>query len=111
MLELSPLDVDLGDTLDAPSDTEVDLLLFPVLGKDSAPHCAHNTVDGREGTEQEPCGKAECGWEDEEGEVGLCEGKVEGNLGGLANQSFKARLGCYSPSRPSGCGYHQDPPW
>ena len=50
VLKLPPLDVDLRDALDSPSNAEVNLLLFPVLSKDCAPHCAHNAVDGREGS-------------------------------------------------------------
>lgn len=73
-------DVDLGDTFDAPTNGEIDFLLLPIFGEDSAPDCTHEAVDRRERSKEEPGDESECGREDEEGKVGLREGEVEGNL-------------------------------
>jgi hypothetical protein len=48
--KVSPLDVDLGDSLNAPADAKITLLLFPVLGEDDTPKCAEDAVDGGEVT-------------------------------------------------------------
>ena len=46
--------IDFRDTLDAPANAQVNLLLFPVFGEDGAPQGARKTVDRREGAEEEP---------------------------------------------------------
>jgi hypothetical protein len=78
-------EIDVGYTLDAPAYAKVSLLLFPVFGEDGAPQSACESVDGREGAEEEPREETESGSWDEEGEVGLCEGEVESDLYGLAH--------------------------
>lgn len=73
-------DIDLRDTSDSPSNGQIGFLVSPVLDKDGAPDCAHDAIDGREIPEDEPREETKGGREHEEGEVGLCEGEVEGNL-------------------------------
>ena len=83
MLEVPPLDVDFRDALNAPADTEVAFLVLPVLCEDDTPERAEQGVDGRKVAKEEPCEGTESSRRDQEGEVGLREGKVECNLRGL----------------------------
>jgi hypothetical protein len=59
VLEVFPLVLDARHTTDTPAHTEIDLLMFPVLGKDHAPEAAQNTVQGGEVSEKQPCRSTE----------------------------------------------------
>ena len=80
VLEVVALCLDVANTLDAPSDCKVGLFVLPVLDKCNAPDASSNGVEWTVSTEEQPCTKAESSRDRQEGEVGLGEGEVEGNL-------------------------------
>lgn len=47
ILELRPVDFDVVNALDVPSETQVSFLYFPVLQEDSAPDTCENSVGKR----------------------------------------------------------------
>ena len=44
--EVSLLDLDVGDALDAPANAQVFLLMLPVFGEDGAPQSARKSING-----------------------------------------------------------------
>jgi hypothetical protein len=55
VLEVLPLVLDARHTTDTPAHAEIDLLMFPVLGKDHAPEAAQDTIHSGEVSEEQPC--------------------------------------------------------
>lgn len=80
MFEVAPLLLNRGDTLDTPTDSQIDFLTFPVLNKGDTPQSIHQCIDWGERAEDYPGSKAKGCREDKELKVGLCEGKIIGNL-------------------------------
>lgn len=52
--EVLLLDLDVGDALDTPADTQVFFLMLPVFGEDGAPQGAGESIDWREIAKEEP---------------------------------------------------------
>jgi hypothetical protein len=80
ILELRPVDFDVVNTLDVPSETQVSLLYFPVLQKDSAPDACENPIGERISWEPQPGDDASYSGKCEEDDVGLDECEVKCNL-------------------------------
>lgn len=79
--ELRARDLDGADAAHVPADAEVDLLDLPVLEEDGAPGAGEDGVCEGVLGEELPGEEAGYGGEGEEDDVGLDEGKVEGDLG------------------------------
>lgn len=80
MPEVLPGGFDGRHTTDPPAHAEVILLVFPPFGKNGAPEGVDEGISRGKVAQNQPGGKAKSSREDEEREVGLGEGKVEGNL-------------------------------
>jgi hypothetical protein len=80
ILELRPVDFDMVNSLDVPSETQVNLLYFPVLQEDSTPDACEDTIGEGVLREPQPGDDSGDGGECEEDDVGLDKCEVECNL-------------------------------
>lgn len=80
ILELRPVDFDVVNALDIPSETKVSLLYLPVLQEDSAPDACENSIGERVTREPQPGDDSGDGGECEEDDVGLDKCEVKCNL-------------------------------
>lgn len=80
ILELRPVDFDVVDALDVPSETQISLLYFPVLQEDGAPDACKNPIGERVPREPQPGDDSGDGGECEEDDVGLDKCEVKCNL-------------------------------
>lgn len=79
-LELGPGKLNLGYSSDRPLNSEILLLYLPVLEEDDGPQGVHQRIEPRKLAQHEPCAETEGGGEEQEGKVGLEEGKIKGDL-------------------------------